>query len=361
MNPALIPKDVYIEKSVADFPIVRNIRKNHANSNIHIVDKIYPGIADDRTPAIEVIDFKGRFLKPCPGTKNYICCGYRILHFGEQCSVGCTYCILQAYFSSNRLRLFANWDQMLEETEHVLKENSRTFFRIGTGEFTDSLLLDPITEFSKIVVPFFAHFPNCVLELKTKTDHVDHLEGLKHAGRTIVAWSMNSRRIISSEEGRAVSLERRLECARLCVNWGYRLAFHFDPMIYYEGWEEGYREVIELIFDKLDPEKIVWISLGCFRFMPALKNIIEEKYPESNIIYGEFILGIDGKMRYFKDIRIMMYKKMVKWITDFAPGVCVYLCMESREIWEKAFGFTPDRRGGLPKMLDKAAQFKCGD
>ena len=361
MNPKLIPRDIFVEKSVIDQPIIHNIRKNHAECRLHFVDHIIPGESDEDRPAIEVIDFKGKFLKPCPGTRNYICCGYQILHFGEQCSIGCTYCILQAYFSSTRLRLFANWDRMLNETKSVLKNNPQRFFRIGTGEFTDSLLLDPITEFSTLIVPFFALFPNCVLELKTKTDHIELLKDLDHRGRTIVAWSLNSNRVIFREEGLAVPLSRRLECAKRCMEWGYRLAFHFDPMIYYEGWEVDYREVIDLVFSNTDPDKIVWISLGCFRFMPALKNIIEEKYPGSDIIYGEFIQGLDGKMRYFKDIRIEMYSKMLEWIREHDPDVCVYLCMESPEIWKAAFGFVPAEKGGLPKMLDMAAQTKCGD
>jgi spore photoproduct lyase len=30
--------------------------------------------------------------------------------------------------------------------------------------------------------------------------------------------------------------------------------------------------------------------------------------------------------------------------------------MENNEIWQEVFGFTPDDRGGLPKMLDKAVR-----
>lgn len=361
MKSELIPKNVFVEKSVVASPLVENIRKRCPDCNIEIIGSHGIRNYELNGPVIEVVDFKGRFLKPCPGTKNYICCGYKILHFGEQCSIGCTYCILQAYFPSTSLRLFANWNRMLKEVESELTGNPGRFYRIGTGEFTDSLLLDPITAFSTLIVPFFARFPNCVLELKTKTDHVDLLENLDHAGRTIVAWSMNSETVIAREEGFAVSLERRLECAKKCMQWGYRLAFHFDPMIYYDGWEKDYKKVVDLIFDSVDSKKIVWISLGCFRFMPALKSIVEEKYPQCNIIYGEFIKGLDGKMRYFKHIRMIMYEKMVKWISGYDPEVCVYLCMESPEVWKESFGFTPSEKGGLPGMLDNAARSKCGD
>ena len=62
----------------------------------------------------------------------------------------------------------------------------------GLGEFTDSLLLDPFTELSRLLVPYFAKTPNAVLELKTKTNFVENLRGLDHGGHTIIAWSLNS-------------------------------------------------------------------------------------------------------------------------------------------------------------------------
>ncbi len=364
MNSLLIPENILVEKSVIESQLVRNIKRNLRGCKMHVVDHLDGAQnleAEESGKVIEVIDFRGQFLKPCPGTRNYICCGYRILHFGEQCSIGCNYCILQAYFSSGRLRLFANWDRMLSEVESILRKNPDRYFRIGTGEFTDSLLLDPVTEFSRLVVPFFARFRNSILELKTKTDHIDNLKKLDHGGRTIVAWSMNSPAVAAKYEGLAVPLEKRIECAKLCLKWGYRVAFHFDPMIFYDGWEKDYRKAVDLIFKNISPEKIVWISLGCFRFMPPLKGIIEKRYRNAELIYGEFISGIDGKMRYFKDIRITMYKKMVKWIHEYNPEVCVYLCMESPEIWKAAFGFNPLEKGGLPAILDLAAKSKCGD
>jgi spore photoproduct lyase len=131
-------------------------------------------------------------------------------------------------------------------------------------------------------------------------------------------------------------------------------------MVLYEGCEEAYREVVAEIVSRVPPERIVWVSLGTFRFMPALKPIIQRRFPESKIVYGEFITGLDGKMRYFKPLRIALYRKMAAWFRELAPGVTVYLCMEDDEIWRKTFGFIPEDRGGLPRMLDDAAARHCG-
>ncbi len=78
----------------------------------------------------------------------------------------------------------------------------------------------------------------------------------------------------------------------------------------------------------------------------------------SRITYGEFIRGLDGKMRYFRDIRAEFYSFMVDRIRQADPDLCVYLCMEDDGIWKQSLGFSPDQRGGLSHMLDSAVEKK---
>ncbi|HAA02055.1 MAG TPA: hypothetical protein DCE18_01645, partial [Syntrophobacteraceae bacterium] len=86
------------------------------------------------------------------------------------------------------------------------------------------------------------------------------------------------------------------------------------------------------------------------------KPIIQQRHPRSRIVYGEFIRGLDGKMRYFRDIRVGLYRVMADAIRQAAPEVCLYLCMESEDMWRAALGFSPEDRGGLPAMLDEAVR-----
>ena len=65
-------------------------------------------------------------------------------------------------------------------------------------------------------------------------------------------------------------------------------------------------------------------------------------------------------MRYFKPLRIGLYRHMVGWIREFAPEVTVYLCMEDHETWKNAFGYVPEDRGGLSHILDQSAIRVCG-
>jgi spore photoproduct lyase len=269
----------------------------------------------------------------------------------------CVYCILQAYLNNPYLSFFVNIEDLLDELTEAFAYNPQHFWRIGTGEFTDSLALDRLTGLSRILIDFMRDKSSAVLELKTKTAVIENLAGLDHGGRTIVAWSLNSPAIVAKEEIRTASLEQRLAAAAKCASWGYKLAFHFDPIIYHAGWQQGYSETIERLFAAVPKENIAWISMGCLRYLPLLKRIAGQRFPNSRFFHEEFIEGLDGKARYFRTLRVEMYQHLYQQLLQHTdPRTCIYLCMENNEIWQEVFGFVPEEKGGLPVMLDKAVR-----
>ena len=301
--------------------------------------------------------YKGQFFKPCPATREYTCCEYQVLNIGMGCPMDCVYCILQAYLNNPWISFFVNIEDLFAELDQSFIVNPDVFFRIGTGEFTDSLALDSMTALSPRLVRYMRDKDHAVLELKSKSVVIDNLKGLDHGGRTIVAWSLNSPPIMEREEIRAASLEERLSAAAQCAEWGYRLAFHFDPIIWHDGWQEGYRSTIRRLFEVVPAESIAWISLGALRYLPSLKAIAGERFPGSSFFYEEFILGLDGKARYFRPQRVAMYKLIADELARFvSPKTCVYFCMESETIWQEVFGYSAKDKGGLRAMLDRSVR-----
>jgi DNA repair photolyase len=360
------PLHLYIDRKVAHRKNVRHIIKQ-LNVPHDIVDdskEIYRSISNSDDPVgrgkevLFVTANKGRFLRGCPGTRHYNCCGYQIIHIGSFCVMDCSYCILQTYFHPPVLQLFVNHEDLLDELNVLFSRH--TVSRVGTGEFTDSLIWENHTDLTRTLVNRFAEQDRAVLELKTKTTAIEGLQPLAHNGKTIVSWSLNTPSVIRTQERGTANLEERLQAAAQCARWGYPVAFHFDPIILYAGCEADYESVIDSMFTQVPAEKIVWISMGMFRFMPALKTQIQKRFPQSKIIYEEFITGLDGKMRYFKPLRLALYRKMVQWVRARAPEVQIYFCMEDDEIWSRAMGYLPKDRGGLSRMLDRAAMKHCG-
>ena len=359
-------EQLYINHDVAESIEVKAIT-NRIDAPVEIVSddqEVFDRIAGASDPiqkgktVLLLTRNKGAFIKKCPGTRCYTCCGYDILHIGTYCHMDCTYCILQSYFHPPVMQYFVNHEDLFHELEGVFSRNE--IHRLGTGEFTDSLIWETWTDLSRKLVEAFAGQRRAVLEFKTKTANIKRLQGLKHDRKTIAAWSVNTPRIIAGEERRTASLAARLKAAARVESWGYPLAFHFDPIVIYDGCEAEYEQVINRIFSSVAAENIIWISLGTFRFMPSLKPLIQKRFPSSKIIYGEFISGLDAKMRYFKPIRIELYQTIVNSIRRHAPEAFIYFCMEDDDVWQQALGFRPETKGGLDNMLDQQAMQHCG-
>jgi spore photoproduct lyase len=370
-DPASIIQHVSVEDDCRDLPLTRNILANLPGREVRVIPARSGPDLLTATPGphgltngkkhLVLCRNRGRFLKPCPATREYRCCDYQVLNVGMNCPMDCVYCILQAYLNNPWLSFFVNTDDLLAELAAAFAENPATFRRIGTGEFTDSMALDRLTGLSRILIEFFKDRPNAVLELKSKAVALDNLQHSEHGGRTIMAWSLNSPEIMAKEELRTATFDQRLAAAAQCAEWGYKLAFHFDPLIYHPGWKEGYRKTIDRLFAAVPATSIVWISMGALRFLPALKSIATGRFPRSRFFHEEFVLGLDNKFRYFRPLRTEMYRHMAHHLSrHLDPDTCLYFCMESDEIWRDVFGFTPEEKGGLPAMLDRAARAKCG-
>jgi spore photoproduct lyase len=356
---------IYIDQSVIDLPQVNAIiaRINAPISVADNAEEVYARLSTFPDPIaaakklLYLTENKGDFIRKCPGTRTYTCCDYMILHIGTFCIMDCAYCILQSYFHPPVLQYFVNHNRMFEELEAFFSTGGHR--RIGTGEYTDSMIWELWTSLSEELIPYFANQSRAVLELKTKTTHIGNLRNIRHNRRTILAWSVNTPEIIHHNERGTASLEARLDAAAKCQKWGYPLAFHFDPIVEYQGCIHDYRRVVDQLFDRIDPQNIVWISLGTLRFMPDLKSIIQSRFPKSKMLYGEFITGLDGKLRYLQQIRIEIYTGILNAIRDRSPDVMVYFCMESEDVWKKVFGFPTEEYGGLSRMLDNSAIKIC--
>jgi spore photoproduct lyase len=302
---------------------------------------------------LRLMKHKGTFIKPCPGTPEYVCCGLQILHIGQGCPMDCRYCALQGYFNRPVLEAFVNVDDLFRDLERSLTTNRR-FHRVCTGEFTDSLALDPLTELAPLLVDFFSRHANASLEIKTKTDFIEPLLGLNPKGRVVVAFSVNAEVIARNEERKAASLHRRIRAASRVCDAGYRVAFHLDPIIPIPDWEQAYGKTIDAIFSEVDASAIVWISLGVLRFVPELKQVAMERFGPVSYFHEAFLRGLDGKSRLYVDRRVAMYRFLSGRIRELGPSVRLYLCMESPYVWERALNLRMPGDEALSRYLDEA-------
>jgi spore photoproduct lyase len=296
---------------------------------------------------------KGRHFKKCPGiTDQYVCCNLHVLDQAENCPLACSYCFLQTYLTDFISVQYMDYEPLFDEIRAGTAAQPGKLFRVGTGELSDSLALDHLTGFSRQIVPFAATLSNLVLELKTKSDRVDNLLDLDHKGHTVVAWSVNPPEVNKREEPGCAPLSERLRAARRVVEAGYPVAFHFDPMLHYEGCYEEYAALVEEIFRAVPAERVAWISIGSVRFQSDMKQSSMEKFPKSQVMLGEIVRGFDGKMRYIKPIRHKLYDTVLDAIRKAGgQDVFSYFCMENAETWQKFMGHVPQSNPHLDYLF----------
>ena len=367
------PRQVWIDRQVVDSPITANVLRHLPDVPTTVIDGLPPvpppvhqaALMTSAKRYLYVTAQKGRFLRACPGatsqnTQGQLCCGYMTVDLIYNCNYDCTYCYLQSYVNAPYLTVYANVEQLFDELGTFLRAHPHQFVRIGSGEFSDSLSLDPLTGFARLLVPFVRQFPNVLFEFKTKSDLVDGLLDLDPQGRVMVSWSLNPEVVVQREEHKTASLAARLRAAQRCRAAGYKIGLHFDPLLYYPGWEADYEPFVAQVFSALAPADVTYMSMGSLRFPPALKDVVRARFPKSRLMYAELVPGTDGKMRYFKPLRAEMYTKMLAWIRRHTADTGLYLCMESQEIWQKVFGHVPACSADVEQHLQDAAQRSSG-
>ncbi|MCH8156566.1 MAG: radical SAM protein [Nitrospinae bacterium] len=356
------PEIIYVDESVAEHPLTLETLRRFPNTPVRQNTTAEDAVEELRRTSSDLFGagkrrlaltrFKGSFLKKCPGiSPGMVCCNYYVVNLLKNCMYDCSYCFLQDFLQNNPLLVaYVNIEDLLAELDAVFTAHPDRVFRVGTGELTDSLALDAAIPYSQSLIPFFNRQKNAVLELKTKSDQIENLLSQESPRNVIVSWSLNPQSIIDREEKGTPGLQQRLEAARRCGEKGYKIGIHLDPIILFPGWEQAYRDLIDKIFQVLSPAQIEWVSLGSFRYRAPLKRIIKERHADTRLFTGEHVPSKDGKFRYLRPLRNRAYETLRGYLKEISADLSVYMCMETKEIWE---GVT----GKLPRSDEKLNQF----
>lgn len=305
---------------------------------------------------LEFVPKKGNIMDLCASLdERYICCRTHVIKTVSNCPFECTYCFLQNYLTNATMSVVDDIDAIIEEVKARLNSEPERFFRIGNWELGDSLALEGVCGQARKLIEAFADIKGAILDLRTKSANVENILSARHNGRTIVSWTLSPPKVITEEELKTASLAERLRAIKKIIAAGYLTAFHFDPMIYYPGWEKDYEDLVKQCFEAAPPERVCWVSIGSLRFNPEMKKTLEINFPDSKITAQEMITGDDNKMRYVKPIRQQMYAHLIKYLKKYGSDeVFIYLCMERWNMWERIFGRSPASPEHLDSLITKS-------
>lgn len=338
------PDSIIVERSALELPYTKKLLNLFADVPIELVEEIHDikryGSSEIQSNVFLITNYKGNLIKKCPGSQGVLCCNYYVANLINGCPYSCKYCILQDYLNCGCVMICTNIDQFFAELEEKMAPDQ--ILRLGTGELADSLAFDSIVNLTDELIPRMKNYPNLILELKTKSTCIDNVLKYQGSDQVIIAWSLNPQTVIDRFELDCTALEDRLTAAEQVIEHGYPVAFHFDPIILIDNWEHHYHAVVDTLFSRVPADRIRWISLGGLRFMPSLKRMSLNRFRHNEMFaYGEFAMCKDGKYRYFKPLRVNMYRSMLQRIRQYSNTVPVYMCMETREVWQEVFSSQP--------------------
>jgi DNA repair photolyase len=247
------------------------------------------------------------------------------LDVAEGCGFDCVYCYLQSYLNHGALVTFVDHENIQPE---LLALKGQPLW-ISTGLLSDSLLAEAAFPSMRTISPMIPE--GSVLELRSKSAELSCLEDPQiRRGPVVVSWSLNPPEIAQRYEYGTASLEQRLNAAGQAIALGYRIAFHLDPVFRFEGWKKSYEELCQRLYD-FPAERIAFISLGLFRYMPELGTVIRKRFPYHEILSEEFFPAEDGKYHYFRAIRKEMYEAFYEWLRPWQERIPIFWSQVCRD------------------------------
>ena len=300
--------------------------------------KVYPesgsAVRPRRRVQLQEKKTSRRVLGLCPAySEETVCCGLHTLDAVRGCPFSCSYCTIQTFYGES-----AELEEDLAGKLADLDLDPHRKYHIGTGQASDSLVWGNRGGILDALLGFAADNPNVLLELKTKSDNVGYILENEAPKNIVCSWSLNTPVIVDNEEHFTASLDERLDAARRVADRGVGVAFHFHPMVYYDGWPEGYAGVAKRIIDLFDSTEVSFVSLGSITLIkPVIKKIRDLGNP-TKILQMELVPDPHGKLTYPDAVKVEMFQTMHEALAPWHEDVFMYLCMEKAQIWERALG-----------------------
>jgi spore photoproduct lyase len=206
------------------------------------------------------------------------------------CMAHCHYCYLQTTLGAKPyLRIYVNTDAIMDAAQTYINERIPEITRFEAACTSDPVGLEHISGSLQELIEFMAKQEYGRLRFVTKFHHVSPLLHLSHNGHTRIRFSVNADYVIRNFEPGTSSFSERIEAAGRIAKAGYPLGFIIAPIIWHEGWQDGYSQLLENLRAALPQEAAADLTFELIqhRFTKTAKRVIELRYPKSKLEMDE--------------------------------------------------------------------------
>lgn len=262
------------------------------------------------------------------------------------CPYRCSYCFLQTTpwfrFRPDLLYglVYTNVDDMLQELDRWLADQIPKMLIVG--ELQDGLVFE--TAYKKVtrkplthwIVPRFAAQSRHRLIFLTKSTEVQFALELPPTSQVVFSWSVNAECVAERWEHGTPPPSKRFEAARAMKAAGWPVRFRLDPMVPYDGWEEGYGQAIGEI-NRICPEMV---TIGALRATSgkSLRRAARDNGRDDSIF--DFLTEERDASGFKYRIAFEQQLKLFRFALEhLSPRIVPALCKEDQAVW-RALGMT---------------------
>lgn len=207
-------------------------------------------------------DFQLPVFSGCPGMCEYC---YLMTRTGERPYVK---------LNSNLENVYSLADNYIE------KSNKDTFFELSAS--SDPIPFEPLTGIVSEIIEHFGKLEHGRLRICTKFEPAETILNANHNWHTDFRFSLNAKSVIKKYEHATPDLEKRIKSAKKVMKAGYSTGIMIAPVFIYDGWENDYTEMLNLIEEKLE-NGISTFEIVTHRYTLKAKAAIEKIFPDSTL------------------------------------------------------------------------------
>ena len=219
------------------------------------------------------------------------------------CVYDCEYCYLQGVYSSGNIVIFVDIEKVFKEVEELYNKLETLYLCVSYD--TDLLAIENICGFSEKWYYFIEDKKDLKIELRTKSGNIDKFLNLKPLDNFIIAFTLSPENIALRNEKYTASFKNRVNAIKELQEKAWKVRICIDPLIYSDNFEKNYSQMIEYLFNEIDKEKVIDISIGVFRISKEYLKKMRNQNQNSEILYYPFEC-IDGVYTYSDKIKSYM-------------------------------------------------------
>ena len=238
------------------------------------------------------------------------------------CVYDCEYCYLQGVYSSGNIVIFVDIEKVFEEVEELYNKLKTLYLCISYD--TDLLAIENICGFSEKWYYFIEDKKDLKIELRTKSGNIDKFLNLKPLDNFIIAFTLSPENITLKNEKYTASFKNRIKAIKELQEKGWKVRICIDPLIYSDNFEKNYSQMIEYLFNEIDKEKVIDVSIGVFRISKEYLKKMRNQNQNSEILYYPFEC-VDGVYTYSDKIKSYMLNFIKEQFLKYIDEKKIYI------------------------------------